>query len=63
MEKEISIVYLEDDVKTCADGVEGYLSDRGLDWCRVVENFKWQDEDFLLYLLDNGEPLNEHTLD
>lgn len=38
-----------------------HISDRKLDWCHIVENLKCQDENILLYLLDNGEPFNGHS--
>lgn len=62
IEKGISIVYLGNGEKPSAARVES-SHNRELDSCHIVENLKYQDEDFLLYLLDNGEPFNGHTLE
>lgn len=42
---------------------EAHISDKQLDRCHFVENLKCQDENFLFYLLDNGEPFIGHTLE
>lgn len=40
-----------------------HMSDREFYWYNIVEDLKCQGEDFLLYLLDNGEPFNRRTLE